>query len=88
MEISVEISFYPLMEGYEQTIIQFIKALKKETKISVEVNGMSTQVFGDDAIIMPLLHQEMMKSLQEQKGIFVMKVGKGILKLSKPIEDM
>jgi hypothetical protein len=46
---------------------------------------MSTQLFGDDTILMPLLHQEIVKSLSDHRGIFVMKVGKGTLKLTREI---
>jgi uncharacterized protein YqgV (UPF0045/DUF77 family) len=85
MNLSVEISFYPLTEGYEEVIIAFIKNMQKETRIEVVVNGMSTQLFGEDTILMPLLHQEIVKSLSDQRGIFVMKVGKGTLKLTREI---
>jgi uncharacterized protein YqgV (UPF0045/DUF77 family) len=85
MNLSVEISFYPLTEGYEEVIIAFIKNMQNETRIEVVVNGMSTQLFGDDQVLMPLLHKEIVKSLSDQRGIFVMKVGKGTLKLTQAI---
>lgn len=85
MNLSVEISFYPLTEGYEEVIIAFIKRMQKESSIEVVVNGMSTQLFGEDQVLMPLLHKEMVNALTDQRGIFVLKVGKGTLKLTQPI---
>jgi uncharacterized protein YqgV (UPF0045/DUF77 family) len=85
MNLSVEISFYPLTEGYEEVIIAFIKRMQKESSIEVVVNGMSTQLFGEDQVLMPLLHEEMVNALTDQRGIFVLKVGKGTLKLTQPI---
>ncbi|MGB2137582.1 MAG: hypothetical protein ACPHVP_01795 [Flavobacteriales bacterium] len=47
MKCSVEISMYPLDVNYIEPITFFIKRLKRHPFISLETNGMSTQVFGD-----------------------------------------
>jgi len=44
MEISVDISLYPLQEGYEKPILAFISALEKEQSIDVVRNELSTQL--------------------------------------------
>lgn len=85
MQLSIEISFYPLTEGYEACVLNFIADVRRTESIQVEVNGMSTQLFGEDTILMPCLHQAIVKSLDDQKGMFVLKIGKGTLKLDKPI---
>ncbi|MCI2282537.1 hypothetical protein L3081_02910 [Colwellia sp. MSW7] len=48
MQISIELSLYPLAETqYKSEIWAFIKRLRKVEGLDVVTNGMSTQVFGD-----------------------------------------
>jgi len=48
MEISIEISLYPLAEEkFKSDIWAFIKRLRNIEGLQVVTNGMSTQVFGD-----------------------------------------
>jgi uncharacterized protein YqgV (UPF0045/DUF77 family) len=48
MEISIEISLYPLAEtAFKKEIWSFIKKLRKVEGLTVITNGMSTQVFGE-----------------------------------------
>ena len=75
MKCSVEISMYPLDINYIEAITLFIKNLKKHPFISLETNGMSTQVFGDYDNVMKALQKEMKTSfLLEQKVVFTIKV--------------
>jgi len=75
MEISVDISLYPLQEGYEKPILAFIAALEKEDSIDVVRNELSTQVHGDYHTIMQLLEREILSVFDEiPHSIFVMKL--------------
>lgn len=48
MQISIEISLYPLAEEkFKTEIWAFIKRLRNIAGLNVVTNGMSTQVFGD-----------------------------------------
>lgn len=48
MDISIEISLYPLAEeNFKKEIWDFIKKLRGVDGLKVVTNGMSTQVFGD-----------------------------------------
>jgi uncharacterized protein YqgV (UPF0045/DUF77 family) len=48
MEISIEISLYPLAEdNFKKDIWDFIKKLRLVDGLTVVTNGMSTQVFGE-----------------------------------------
>ena len=48
MQISIELSLYPLAEAqYKSEIWAFIKRLRNVDGLKVVTNGMSTQVFGD-----------------------------------------
>jgi uncharacterized protein YqgV (UPF0045/DUF77 family) len=75
MQISVDISLYPLKEGYEQPILDFIAALEKEPNVDIVRNELSTQIHGDYAIIMKLLHEEIYAVFEElPDSVFVLKI--------------
>lgn len=74
MEISVEISKYPLADDYIPAIKDFIDRLQATEGLSVVGNTMSTQVFGDYDLVMDTLKTEMKKSYEQfGKAIFVCK---------------
>jgi len=56
MDISVEISMYPLKDDYKTPIIAFISALKQQAGITVVENSMSTQVFGEYESVMEAIN--------------------------------
>jgi len=74
MKASVELSYYPLKEEYIPSIQEFIDRLRTYSNISVETNGMSTQVFGDYDELMRILVLDMKKSMEIPSSVFVMKV--------------
>lgn len=80
MQVSVELSLYPLSNDFEQIISDFIEKLK-DSPLEVQTNGMSTQVFGEMDIIMEKIGKAMKEVYAEKKAILVMKMGKGTLKL-------
>jgi uncharacterized protein YqgV (UPF0045/DUF77 family) len=75
MEISVDISMYPLQSEFEAPILAFIAELEKEQSVEVLRNELSTQVHGDYKTIMALLEQEMFSVFTEiPDSIFVLKL--------------
>ena len=75
MEISVDISLYPLQEGYEKPILAFIAALEREQSVDVVRNELSTQVHGEYHTIMQLLEKEILSVFDEiPHSVFVMKL--------------
>lgn len=75
MEISVDISMYPLQKEFEAPILAFIAQLEKEPRVEVVRNELSTQVHGEYAIIMALLEKEMFSVFTEiPDSIFVLKL--------------
>ncbi|MFV1922075.1 MAG: YkoF family thiamine/hydroxymethylpyrimidine-binding protein [Methylotenera sp.] len=58
MRISVDISLYPLTEGYEKPILAFIDKLEANGKLRVKRNSLSTQVFGEYRDVMDCLDAE------------------------------
>ena len=74
MELSVEISKYPLADDYIPAIKDFIDRLQAIEDLSVVGNTMSTQVFGDYDLVMDTLKDEMRCSYEQfGKAIFVCK---------------
>jgi uncharacterized protein YqgV (UPF0045/DUF77 family) len=76
MKVSVELTFSPLQDQYEQEIIRFIQALRA-SGLTVMENPLSTQVYGEYREVMEVLHREMEQSLNAvQQGVFYMKMVK------------
>ena len=74
MEISVDISMYPLQKEYEAPISAFIGKLKQEPSVNVSCNELSTQLHGDYRTIMKLLEEEIYAVFNEiPDSIFVLK---------------
>jgi uncharacterized protein YqgV (UPF0045/DUF77 family) len=74
MELSVEISKYPLADNYIPAIKDFIDRLQATDGLSVVGNTMSTQIFGDYDLVMDTLKTEIKKSYEQfGKAIFVCK---------------
>ena len=46
MKVTLEITMYPLTDGYKEAVKDFLKRLNKIENIEVVTNGVSTQVFG------------------------------------------
>ena len=65
MKASVEISMYPLTKDYEGFVLDFIARLRVHDGLRVEVNTLSTQIFGDYDAIMNALQQEIKLSFQQ-----------------------
>lgn len=74
MNASIEISYYPLNVEYIPPIKDFIFRLNGYNTITVNTNGMSTQVFGDYDTVMAILTQEIKKSFDLPHSVFVLKI--------------
>lgn len=75
MHVAVEISLYPLADGFIPPIQDFIDRLDARPGLRVLTNSMSTQVSGEYATVMAALQEEIRRSLEgPQRAVFVMKV--------------
>ncbi len=74
MNISVDISYYPLKEEFKAPIRNFIDRLNTHTGLKAVTNGMSTQVFGDYDLVMNAITAEIKKSFELPHSVFVLKV--------------
>lgn len=81
MKTTVELSNYPLDQGYEEMILDFINRLQA-SGLKVKVNATSTHVQGDFDEVMHAIQKEIKTSFEKYgKMIFVVKVLKGELNL-------
>lgn len=81
MQLSVEISKYPLTEvDYKTAIKDFIERVNQTPGLTVVTNDMSTQMFGDYDLVMSVLQQQMKISFEQyQTSVFVCKFVPGNL---------
>ncbi|GAB5538248.1 MAG: hypothetical protein Salg2KO_03510 [Salibacteraceae bacterium] len=83
MEVTVEISMYPLREDYEPAIIEFINKIKSVDGVTVKVNPTATHFFGDYDLVMETLQKTIKYSFEKyDKVVFAMKVLHGDLEKS------
>ncbi len=76
MEISVELTFSPLQDDFEQHIINFIKKLRA-SGLTVLENPLSTQVYGAYDEVMQVLNSEIKEAFElMDKGLLYMKIVK------------
>ncbi len=78
MKVSVDISLYPLKKAYRQPIIEFIDSLVGHAEIELTYNSMSTTLFGEYSVIMPLLETAFASHLENvPESVFILKVSGG-----------
>ena len=76
MEISVELTFSPLQDDFEQHIINFIKKLRA-SGLTVLENPLSSQVYGNYDEVMQVLNAEIKEAFElMDKGLLYMKIVK------------
>jgi len=76
LKISVELTFSPLMDKFEEPIEKFIKKLR-DSGLTVKENPLSTQVYGDYDQVMSLVQAEMKSAFNNvDSGLMYMKIVK------------
>ncbi len=76
MNISVELTFSPLQDDFEEHIINFIKKLRV-SGLTILENPLSTQVYGGYDEVMKLLQLEIKEAFElMDKGLLFMKIVK------------
>lgn len=76
MNISVELTFSPLQDDFENHIIGFIKKLRA-SGLTILENPLSTQVYGDYDKVMNVLNSEIKGAFElMDKGLLFMKIVK------------
>ena len=74
MNISVEISYYPMQDEYVQPILEFTDRLKSYSELQIKNTGISTQVYGKYNDVMQAITIEIEKSFTVPNSVFVLKI--------------
>jgi uncharacterized protein YqgV (UPF0045/DUF77 family) len=76
MNISVELTFSPLQNDFEEHIINFIKKLRA-SELTVLENPLSTQVYGNYPVVIQVLQNEIKEAFElMDKDLLFMKIVK------------
>ena len=78
MQVSIDISLYPLNKKFLPPIDDFISNLKKYDNIEVRTNSMSTQLFGEFDDLISILKIEIDKTFKKEiDSVFNLKIVNG-----------
>ena len=79
MNLSVEISLYPLQDSYLNIIDHFLLDINQNAnQLEIRTSNMSTRIFGDFDSVTQLLNSAMLRSMQlHGKIVFVCKYLEG-----------
>lgn len=64
MQLTAELSLYPLRENYIEIVLSFIAELEKEQGLTIRRNAMSTQISGDSKLVMNTIERLLMRSFE------------------------
>lgn len=80
MRIAVEISMYAFSTEYEREVLEFVDALHNFPGLTIRVNTLSTQVYGEYDRVMEAVNTSVKRVFSKEfKSSFVMKVLPGDL---------
>ena len=74
MYISVEISYYPLLESFDIPVHEFLAGLKENKNIEIEIGKMSSLITGEYNEVMSLLQKNIKKVMENYPSIFTIKL--------------
>ncbi len=74
MYITVEISYYPLQDGYNQPVGEFLDFLNRQTTVEVVTGAMSTLLAGEYEEVMQLIGSSMKELMQQYPSVFTLKI--------------
>lgn len=78
MNLSVEISMYPLQDEYKPKIKDFLDFINAVDGVEIRSSNMSTRLFGEFEVVTNLLNTAMQRSMQKYgKIVFVCKYLEG-----------
>ena len=78
MDITIELSHYPLTDHHKEEVKAFIATLKRNTDdLQIQTDGMSTRIAGDFDKAIDLTRKQIYDYLGQKDAVFVMKIAKG-----------
>jgi len=84
MQITLDISMYPLDADYKPPIKAFVRQLREHAQLETVTNQMSTQVRGEFDAVMSAVNASMKQAMADNdKVVFVTKCLNGDLEISR-----
>jgi uncharacterized protein YqgV (UPF0045/DUF77 family) len=74
MEITIEIGYYPLMNGYKKPVENFIEKLAENKTVTIECGTMSSLLTGSYEDVMELLNKQLKPFLEKYPSVFTLKI--------------
>ncbi len=74
MYITVEISYYPLLERYEKPVNELVALLEQQPEVEAEIGTMSTLLRGEFEPVMNLLTGAMSQLMAKYPSVFNLKI--------------
>lgn len=74
MTISVEISYYPLVDRYGSAVSDFISRLEEHREVRIVPGGMSTVIIGGYDEVFGLLSGEIRRFMEKYPSVFTLKI--------------
>ena len=65
MQLTAELSLYPLSEDYITIVLAFIDRLEQCEELTIRRNAMSTQISGEATQVMQVIQAALTKSFEE-----------------------
>ena len=74
MYITIEISYYPLLESFDIPVHEFIAGLKLYENIEITTGKMSSQLSGEFDVVIDALNKNMKKVMENYPSVFNIKI--------------
>jgi len=74
MEITVEVSYYPLRKNYNKPVKEFINAIRANKKVVTNTDIMSTVISGGYDDVMLLLVETIKSFMKKYPSVFTLKI--------------
>jgi uncharacterized protein YqgV (UPF0045/DUF77 family) len=74
MNISVEISYYPLVAAYGPAVSEFISRLRENPDLQIVPGGMSTVLIGGYDEVFRVLKNEIRGFMEKYPSVFTLKI--------------
>ncbi|HOP49015.1 MAG TPA: YkoF family thiamine/hydroxymethylpyrimidine-binding protein [Ignavibacteriales bacterium] len=74
MQISVEISYYPLVDDYLNVIKSYIERINEFKNLEIKTSKLSTLIVGEYGDVMQLLNITMKEYMEKYPSVFNLKV--------------
>lgn len=83
MNITLDISMYPLRKDYEDQILKFIETVRSNGQFEIRVNALSTQIQGEQTEVMDTVNRAIAEVYKDgMRATFVLKILPGDIDLS------